>query len=73
MKSILIYGPGDMMRLVRGAEAEANAFAAVNEGAAARRLHGSPLADVATTRDRRLPANLAEFDAAYPCLEDWHA
>lgn len=73
MKSIVIYGPGDVVRLAAGAEAEANAFAAVNEGGVARRLHGSPLSNLATTRDGRLPATVAEFDAAYPGLEDWYA
>lgn len=73
MKTIVIYGPGDVVRLAAGAEAEANAFAAVNEGGVARRLHGSPLSNLATTRDSRLPPTIDEFDVAYPGQEDWHA
>lgn len=73
MKLIVIYGPAAIIRLAAGAEAAVNALAAVNEGGVARRLHGSPLSDLATTRDNRLPATVAEFDAAYPGCEDWYA
>ncbi|WP_299009916.1 hypothetical protein [uncultured Caulobacter sp.] len=73
MKSIVIYGPGDMKRLVRGEGAEVNALAAVNEGGVARRLHGSPLGDLAMLGDGRLPATVEAFDLAYPGFEDWYA
>lgn len=73
MKSIVIYGPGELIRRVAGDGAVANAFAAVNEGGAARRLHGSPLSDLAMLCDERLPPTVAAFDAAYPGCEDWYA
>lgn len=73
MKSIVIYGPGAQVRLVMGSEAAVNAFSAVTEGAHARRLHGSPLANLATVLDQRLPSTVAEFDAAFPGLGDWYA
>lgn len=73
MKSIVIYGPGAMVRRVAGEGAAANALAAVNEGGVARRLHGSPLGDLATLSDARLPPTVEAFDLAYPGFEDWYA
>lgn len=73
MKAVVIYGPGDTINLMMGDAAGVNAFAAVNQGGEARRLHRSPLADLSTSLDPRLPATVTEFDAAYPGCEDWYA
>lgn len=73
MKSVVIYGPGDMRRLVQGADVGVNALAAINEGGAARRLHGTPLSNLAMLRDERLPPTVEAFDLAYPGCEDWFA
>jgi hypothetical protein len=73
VKVIVIYGPGDFIRLASGLGAEVNALTYVNEGGIARRLHRTPLSDLGSLMDDRLPATVAAFDAAYPGCEDWYA
>ena len=65
----IIYGPGSNIRLVTGSaeDVQNNVFAYLSEPSVeARLLTGTDLQNLVILSDPRVPATIAEFDAAYP-------
>lgn len=69
----VIYGPGDRKRLVDGPPAIVALNIQIYEaeaGVEARVLDDTALSNLASVMDQRLPATLAEFDQAFPTLQN---